>query len=101
MDLSQDDLGEGLGRADKRLDKISAALCGLRPRYIAHGLVARTPSILFTIITSSYYNNLPTRMKPLDNPTNLTAFGKLCFRHCAAKLKYWRLTQPSLDVAHA
>ena len=48
--------GEGLGRADKRLDKISAALCGLRPRYIAHGLVARTLSIFITIIISPYYN---------------------------------------------
>ena len=46
--------GEGLGRTDKRLDKISPALCGLRPRYLALGLVARTPSIFTTIITSPY-----------------------------------------------
>ena len=44
---------EGSNRVDKRLDKISVALCELRPRYMAHGLVARTLLILFTIITSS------------------------------------------------
>ena len=44
--------GEGLGRADKRLDKISAVLCGLRPRYMALDLVARILSIFITIIIS-------------------------------------------------
>ena len=38
-----------------RLDKISAALYGLRPRYLAHDLVARILSISITIIITSYY----------------------------------------------
>ena len=47
---------EGLNRVDKRLDKISVALYELRPRYIAHGLVARILLIFITIIISFYYN---------------------------------------------
>ena len=44
---------ESLSRVDKRLDKISVALCGLRPRYMALNLVARISLIFITIITSS------------------------------------------------
>ena len=44
---------EGLGR-QIRLDKISAALYGMRPRYLTLDLVARISSIFITIITSSY-----------------------------------------------
>ena len=40
-----------------RLDKISVALYDLRPRYLAHGLLARILLIFITIIiTSSCYN---------------------------------------------
>ena len=50
-------LKENLNRIDKRLDKISVALYGLRSRYIALDLLARTLLIFITIIISSYYNN--------------------------------------------
>ena len=45
---------ESLDRVDKRLDKISAALYGLRPRYIVFDLVARILINLITIIISLY-----------------------------------------------
>ena len=47
---------ESLNRTNKRLDKISLALYGLRPRYIVYNLVARISLIFITIIISSYYN---------------------------------------------
>ena len=49
---------EGLSRTDKRLDKISVALCGLRPRYMAFDLLARISINLITIITSSYCDSV-------------------------------------------
>ena len=47
---------ESLDRVDKRLDKISVALCDLRSRYMTLNLVARTLLIFITIIISSDYN---------------------------------------------
>ena len=57
---------EGLNRIVKRLDKISVALYGLRPRYITLDLVARTLLMFITIIISSYYNRYDLRDNKLS-----------------------------------
>ena len=45
---------EDLNRVDKRLDKISAALYGLRPRYLTLDLLAKILLIFITILFNSH-----------------------------------------------